>query len=234
MGVAVGEPDLSGDAFEGGFTNEGAADGGVLLMKNLTGLWIVQECVRMWQSAGRHYEWADLEAAAAQAAPFRSFIDPQAGELQAPADMCGAVRHYCAQSGQAAPESVGAMARCIFESLSFSYRAVVEDLERITGRRLSSIRIVGGGCLNRFLCQMTADACGRRAIAGPVEAAALGNAMVQALATGHLGSMAEGQAALRESVEYEEYLPASGGWAEAFARYQAVVARGRNRERPEM
>lgn len=231
MGVAVSEPNLSDAAFEGGFTNEGSADGGVLLMKNLTGLWIVQECVRTWQAAGRHYEWAELENAAASAAPFRSFIDPQAGELQAPADMCAAVRDYCARSGQPVPESVGAMARCTFESLGFAYRAVVEDLERITDRALTTIRIVGGGCLNRFLCQMTADACGRRVIAGPVEAAALGNAMVQAVATGHLSSIAEGQAALRQSLDYEEYLPASGGWDEAFARYGAAVALGRNRER---
>jgi rhamnulokinase len=231
MGVAVSEPNLSDAAFEGGFTNEGSADGGVLLMKNLTGLWIVQECVRTWQAAGRHYEWAELENAAASAAPFRSFIDPQAGELQAPADMCAAVRDYCARSGQPVPESVGAMARCTFESLGFAYRAVVEDLERITDRALTTIRIVGGGCLNRFLCQMTADACGRRVIAGPVEAAALGNAMVQAVATGHLSSIAEGKAALRQSLDYEEYLPASGGWDEAFARYGAAVALGRNRER---
>ena len=115
--------------------------------------------------------------------------------------------------------------------MSFAYREVAEDLERITGRKLTAIRVVGGGCLNRFLCQMTADACGRRVIAGPVEAAALGNAMVQAVATGHLRSLAEGRAALSDSLEYETYLPASGkGWHEAFASYKAAVAHGRELE----
>ena len=230
MGVAVSEPNLSDEAFEGGFTNEGSADGGVLLMKNLTGLWIVQECVRSWESAGRHYEWTELEDAAAKTAAFRSFIDPSAAELQAPVDMRAAVKQFCARSGQPVPESVGEIARCVFESLSFAYRAVAEDLERITGRKLTAIRVVGGGSLNRFLCQMTADASGRRVVAGPVEAAALGNAMVQAVATGHLSSIAEGRAALKESVEYEEYLPASrGGWEEAFARFNDAAAERRSR-----
>ncbi len=228
MGVPVDEPNLSDEAFTGGFTNEGSADGGVLLMKNLTGLWILQECVRLWDAAGKHYPWAELEQAASEATAFRSFIDPSAAELQSPPDMCAAVQSYCAQSGQPAPETAGEVARCIFESLSFAYREAIENMERITGRGLCTIRLVGGGCLNRFLCQMTADACGRDVIAGPVEAAALGNAMVQAVATGHLGNLAEGRAALKRSVEYRLYSPARDvAWGEAFEEYQRAVGRGR-------
>jgi rhamnulokinase len=231
IGLAAAEPNLSDEFFHGGFTNEGAADGGVLLLKNMTGLWILQECVRMWEAAGQHYAWSDLESAAQQAPAFSGFIDPSASELQAPADMCAAVRAYCAGAGQPVPQTVGEMARCIFESLSFAYRDVVESLERITGRKLTNIRVVGGGCLNHFLCQMTADACGREVIAGPVEAAALGNAMVQAVATGHLKDLAEGRAALAESVEYQRYAPAQGcAWSDAFERYKSAVARGRNPE----
>lgn len=225
MGVAASEPNLSDEFFRGGFTNEGAADGGVLLLKNMTGLWILQECVRMWEAAGQHYAWAELEQAAQNAPAFRSFIDPSASELQAPPDMCAAVQAYCAGSGQPVPQTAGEVARCVFESLSFAYRAVVESLERITGRNLAAIRVVGGGCLNHFLCQMTADACGREVIAGPVEAAALGNAMVQAVATGHLKDLAEGRVALGASVEFQRYEPARAlAWADAFERYKSIVA----------
>ncbi len=232
IGVAVDEPDLSDEAFDGGFTNEGSVNGRALLMKNLTGLWILQECARVWEAAGRHYEWAELERQAADAAPFASFIDPSAKEFLSPADMCAAVRFYSGQTNQGVPQAPGEMARCIFESLSFAYRETIGDLERITGRKLGTIRLVGGGCLNRFLCQMTADACGRPVIAGPAEAAALGNALVQAVATRHLGSVAQGQAAIKESLEYRSFAPSKEPmWNEAFAKYQSIVARGREPDR---
>jgi rhamnulokinase len=228
MGIAADEPNLSDEFFHLGFTNEGSAAGGVLLLRNLTGLWILQECVRIWDEAGVHYSWTDLEEAASKAAHFRSFIDPSAAELQSPTDMCVAVRLYCAQTGQPVPQTPGEIARCIFESLSFAYCAVIEDLERITGRNLSTMRIVGGGCLNRFLCQMTADACGREVIAGPVEAAALGNAIAQAVATGHLKNLSDGRAAVKQSVECQSYSPAHmSAWQEAFNRYKAVVNQAR-------
>ena len=162
IGVAAEVPNLSDDFFYGGFTNEGSADGGVLLLKNMPGLWILQECVRMWDTVGKHYTWEEVEQAATKAVAFRSFIDPSAFEFQSPSDMRASVQTYCIRSAQSVPEDVGAMARCIFESLSFAYRTVVESMERITGRNLKTIRIVGGGALNHFLCQMTADACGRR------------------------------------------------------------------------
>jgi sugar (pentulose or hexulose) kinase len=230
MGVTAEEPNLSDEFFHGGFTNEGAADGGVLLLKNLPGLWILQECVRNWEAAGEQHTWIGLEETASKTAPFRNFIDPTDPALQSPQDMSAAVKQYCAESGQPVPETAGEIARCIFESLSFTYREVVESLERITGRTLKTVRMVGGGCLNRFLCQMTADACGREVVAGPVEAAALGNGIVQAVATGHLASIAEGKAALERSMEYQSYSPTQeSAWREAFERYEAVVARGRER-----
>jgi rhamnulokinase len=140
--------------------------------------------------------------------------------------MCAAIQTHCSQTLQPVPQSPGEFARCVFESLSFAYRAVLEDLERITGRHLRVIRVVGGGCLNPVLCQMTADACGREVVAGPVEAAALGNAMVQAVATGHMKDLSEGQAALSQSVELRRYQPTqSAEWLEAFERYNSVLAR---------
>ncbi len=142
IGIAIAEPNLSDEAFDGGFTNEGAADGTILLMRNLTGLWILQECVRVWESAGKRYEWAQLERAAAEAKPFRRFIDPSDNAFLSPADMPAAIALYCAQTGQSAPQSPGEFARCVFESLSFAYREVVEDLERIACRKLTTIRLV--------------------------------------------------------------------------------------------
>jgi rhamnulokinase len=231
IGIPLDQPNLSDEAFDGGFTNEGGADGRALLMKNLTGLWILQECVRAWDAAGEHYEWAELERAAAVSAPFRSFIDPAAKEFVAPADMCAAVRRYCGQTNQPLPQTPGETARCVFESLSFAYRQTIEDLERISGRKLKTIRLVGGGCLNRFLCQRIADACGRPVIAGPVEAAALGNALVQAVAAGHLSSFAEAQAAMRTSQEVGSFAPSQESmWTESFVRYKSILARSREPE----
>jgi len=231
MGVTLDEPNLGDAAFSGGFTNEGAADGSILFLKNLTGLWILQECVRAWEASGTRCAWTDLEQAAIVAPAFRSFIDPSDGAFQSPTDMCAAIAQFCAASAQPIPKTTGEFARCIFEGLSFSYRETLEDLERITGRALTTIRIVGGGCLNRFLCQMTADACARKVIAGPVEAAALGNAMLQAIATGQIKNLSEGQTALRQSVELQSYHPAQcAATQQAFERYKSIVARGRNLE----
>jgi rhamnulokinase len=231
MGVAVNEPNLSDAAFQGGFTNEGAADGRVLLMKNMTGLWILQECVRAWEASDNGCAWSDLEEAAACAPAFRAFIDPSSSTFQSPPDMCAAIAHFCAASGQPTPQIRGEFARCVFESLSFAYRSVLEELERITSRSLDTIRIVGGGSLNQFLCQMTADACGCAVIAGPVEASALGSGMLQAFATGHLKNISEGQEALRQSIELQFYEPVRSAKTEqAFERYKNLVARGRNAE----
>jgi rhamnulokinase len=228
LGIAVAEPNLSDEAFDGGFTNEGSADGGALLMKNLTGLWILQECVRAWEAAGEHYEWAELERAAAAATPFGAVIDPAASEFQSPADMRAEIRRYCVKTNQPAPQAPGEVARCIFESLSFAYREAIDNLERIAARKLTTIRLVGGGCLNRFLCQMMADACGRTVIAGPAEAAGLGSAIVQAVATGQLGNLAQGRAAIKDSFECRTHAPAlQQGWDDAFERFESVVARAR-------
>jgi rhamnulokinase len=226
IGVTVEQPNLSDDSFEGGFTNEGTADGGVVLLKNLTGLWILQECVRIWEVGGRKFKWTEVVEAASAAPPFCSFVDPSDSALQSPQDMCAAIGRYCEMSQQKVPESPGAITRCILESLSFTYRKVLDDLERITGRTLISIRIVGGGSLNDVLCQMTADACEREVIAGPDEAAALGNALVQAVATGHLRDIADGQEALKQSVQFRSYFPKNrSAWREAYENYKSVVAR---------
>ncbi len=230
MGVEAAEPDTSEEAMRLGFTNEGGADGAVLLLKNITGLWIVQECMRQWASEGRKIEWNELASAAGAAKAFQCFIDPDAPGFQAHCDMPRAIHQYCAASGQAVPESAGEIARCAFESLSMKYRSVLESLRMLTRRGLGTIRVVGGGGLNAVLCQMTADACGCQVVSGPAEASALGNAMLQAVATGHLADVRSGRAALAESGQCSVFDPhRSDRWEEAYARFRALEANGINR-----
>ena len=223
MGVQVREPNFSPEARQLQFTNEGSADGATLLLRNLTGLWILQECLRHWKREDCHYSWNDITSAAAVTAPLQRIFDPNAAEFQAPSDMPRAIRDYCKCTAQAVPQTVGEVARCAFESLSLKYRSVLQSLEKLTGRHLASIRIVGGGALNHFLCQMIADACNRVVVCGPVEASALGNVMLQAIATGHLQDVNAGKAAIAASVDRISLAPRhSEAWEEAHARFSAM------------
>jgi rhamnulokinase len=229
MGVEVVEPNTSEEALRLGFTNEGGADGAILLLKNLTGLWIVQECQRNWASEGHHYTWSDLAAAARSAKAFQCFIDPDARDFQAQCDMPSAIRQYCCASGQTVPETVEEVVRCAFESLSLKYRSVLEALRRLTGRTLGTIRVVGGGGLNTALCQMTADACDCKVVSGPAEASTLGNVMLQAVATGYLPDARTGRAAIAESVHCSAFDPQRcDRWDESYACFRRLEANGVN------
>lgn len=218
MGVELHAPIGSAYALESGFTNEGGVAGTVRLLKNITGLWLVQECRKQWQREGTHYTWDELMAAAGQSEPFRSLVDPDDPGFLSPADMPAAIRNACVRSGQPVPESVGEVVRCCLESLAVRYRATLEDLEALVTPALQVIHIVGGGSQNRLLCQLTADACERPVVAGPVEAAALGNVMLQAIATGELSNLRQGRVATGASVNLERYEPRPGGaWREGVA-----------------
>jgi rhamnulokinase len=223
MGVETSEPDTSDAALRLGFTNEGGAGGASLLLKNMTGLWIVQECLHHWSSEAYSYSWTDLIAAAETALPFKSLIDPDGAEFKTPCDMPRAIRKYCAATGQPVPQSDGEIARCAFESLSLNYRSVLDSLRTLTRRDLRTIRVVGGGGRNAMLCQMTADACRCEVVRGPVEASTLGNVMLQAVATGHLASVREGREAIADSIECSRYSPQrSARWDEAYAHFRAL------------
>lgn len=223
MGVETSEPNTSELASRLGFTNEGGAGGSNLVLKNMTGLWIVQECLRHWSGAAYSYSWADLISAAEAARPLMSLIDPDAPDFQAPCDMPRAIQEYCSASGQTVPQSVGAIARCAFESLSLKYRIVLESLRTLTERDFRTIRIAGGGGLNSMLCQMTADACQCEVVSGPTEASTLGNVMLQAVATGHIANLREGRSAIANSVKCSRHSPASSqAWNDAYARLCAL------------
>lgn len=226
LGVEIAEPIINDQALALNFTNEGGVANTIRLLKNIAGLWLIQESQRQWQREGQIYTWEQLSVLADQAEAFRSLIDPDAPDFLSPGDIPAAIRAYCKRTSQPQPESVGAVVRCCLEGLALKYRRVLNDLETLVGRRIETIRIVGGGSLNRHLCQFTADACERPVVAGPVEATALGNVMLQAIATGHLPDLTGGRQAIAASFDRQHYEPRhSGAWQEAFGRFGEIVMR---------
>lgn len=225
VGMEVPAPNTSEDAYRLGFSNEGAINGGFLLLKNLAGLWILQECVRCWERAGHSHTWEELIEAATSAPALRSLLNPNDKVFEMPADMPSAVEDYCVRTRQPAPRAIGDFARVVFEGLAMTYREALMSLEHCSGRPISTIRIVGGGSQNRLLSQMVADSCNRVVISGPKEATVLGNILAQATATGHIGSMQQGRIAIAESFHWESYDPhPSSRWDEAFERFQKLDA----------
>ncbi len=221
MGVEAKQPITTDQALSLEFTNEGGVGGTIRLLKNITGLWLLQECVRQWQQEGREYSWNGLVNLAREVEPLRSIVDPDAADFLAPENMPAAIRTYCLRTGQRPPETDGEFVRCCLESLALKYRSVLHALESLTGRELKTIRIVGGGSRNHLLCQFTADACGRSVVAGPVEASALGNVMMQAVATGHLNSILAGRERVAASCELAFYEPACvEQWSDAYQRFR--------------
>jgi len=223
MGVEVNEPVINDQSLAANFTNEGGVNGTFRLLKNIMGLWLIQECRREWARAGEDYSYDDLTSMAAEAPAFGSLIAPGDAHFLSPGDMQARIQACCHETGQAVPETKGQIVRCILESLAMEYRWVAECLDEMVGRRLPTVHIIGGGSRNRLLNQFTADATGRTVVAGPVEATAIGNVLVQALASGHLSSLAEGRAIVRRSFEVETFGPRDkAAWDEAYRRYLVI------------
>lgn len=223
MGVEVEKPVTSNEAFELNYTNEGGVAGTIRLLKNVTGLWLLQECHRQWSREGRHLDWSEVMRLAEAAEPLQAFIDPDDPAFRAPLNMVEAIHDYCRATSQPVPMSVGQLARTCLESLCVKYRIVLDQLRSITGGRLDTIRVVGGGSQNRLLCQWTADACECQVIAGPVEASALGNVMMQAVATGKIADVKGGREAIGRSVTCERYSPGDfQPWIHAIARFREL------------
>jgi rhamnulokinase len=224
MGVELDQPITSGEVLSRGFTNEGGVGGTIRLLRNIAGLWLLQECVRQWAREGRERDWDSLVRLARAAPPLVSIVDPDADAFLAPDDMPKAIRTFCRDTGQPEPVDEGALARCCLESLALKCRWVLESLRSVTGRGLGTIRIVGGGSRNQLLCQLTADACQSHVVAGPVEASALGNVIVQAMATGHLDGLASARASVAASCEIATYEPAGDDrWDGAYERLRGLV-----------
>jgi len=220
MGIEVAEPIVTDDCLALNFTNEAGVGGSTRVLKNIAGLWLVQECRRVWNLAGANFRWEDLNHLSAAAAPLRSLVDPDDPGFLAPADMPAAIRDYCRRRGEPVPDSEGSVIRTAIESLALRYRQALGWLERLIGSPLATIHVVGGGALNTQLCQATADACQRPVVAGPVEATATGNVLVQAIAAGEIGSIAEAREVVRRSFAVTTYEPQdAAAWDAAYERF---------------
>ena len=205
MGMELERPLINAATLEANFTNEVGVGGTIRLLKNIPGLWLLQECRRAWAREGKDYSYDELIAMARETEPSGAVLELEA--FQAAGQSAEKVMEYCRATGQPVPGTPGAVCRVILHSLAVRYREVLGVLEELTGQRVDVIHIVGGGSRNRLLNQLTADVTGRRVVAGPSEATAAGNALVQALGAGHLGSIEELRQVVRESFTVEEYVP---------------------------
>jgi rhamnulokinase len=217
--VETQKPALSQRALELNMTNEGGVDGTYRLLKNIMGLWLVQQCKRSFDAAGRKYEYSTLVELANKAPELRSVVNPNDPVFLNPTDMPKAIQQYCRETGQPVPKTDGELVRCAYESLALKYREVLQSLEELTGEHIEVIHIVGGGSQSRILNQFTADACQRPVVTGPVEATAMGNLLVQVRANGELKSLAEMRNVVRASLEVRQYEPGKGDkWVTAAGR----------------
>lgn len=225
VGVETARPVLTPEAMEANFTNEGGYGGTNRFLKNVMGLWLLQECRRTWARQGRELGYDELAAAAEAAPPFRVLLDPDHPSFLPPGDMPERIRAYCRETGQAPPEAPGEYARCIFESLALKYRWVLERAGQLSGQPIAEVHVVGGGANNALLCRLTAEATGLPVLAGPVEATALGNVLVQAASRRMVGDLAQIRRVVRASTELREYEPggAAERWEEAWDRFQGLL-----------
>ncbi len=217
MGVEVQKAALSPRALELNMTNEGGIDCTYRLLKNIMGLWLVQQCKRSFDAAGRKYDYAQLAAMAAKARPLRSIVNLNDPRFLNPPDMPKAIQEFCRDTKQPVPKTEAELVRCAYESLALKYREVLGSLEELTGEQIEVIHIVGGGSQSQLLNQFTADACQRPVITGPVEATAMGNLLTQIRADGELGSLAEMREVVRASSQVRRFEPAA--WNEAADRF---------------
>jgi rhamnulokinase len=220
MGAEIPKPCINEKSLAADFTNEGGVCDTFRFLKNLTGLWIVQECRRAWEKQGQALNYAQLTQMASEAPALVSIIDTADAEFGKPGDMPEKIRTYCRKTKQPVPDSKGAVVRCALESLALTYRKTLGQLESILGKKLDPIHMVGGGTQNKLLCQFAANATGRRVVAGPVEATAIGSVLMQAMALKQIKSLDEGREIVRRSFDAATHNPKNAGvWDEAFERF---------------
>jgi sugar (pentulose or hexulose) kinase len=233
MGVELDQPLINDKALQYNYTNEGGAPavvtagnpvgGTIRFLKNIMGLWLVQECRRHFAKEGKEYTYAELTKMAADAPPFQCVVNPDHGPFGSPGDMPVKIADYCRKTNQRIPSTPGEFVRVCLDSLALAYRKTLAGLEDLLGRRIEVIHIVGGGTQNELLTQMAADACARPVVAGPVEATAIGNILVQAMATGDVKSLADARAIVRSSFDVKRYEPRdSARWDAAYEKFVAL------------
>lgn len=224
FGTELKEPVIGKESFELNVSNEGGYGGTYNFLKNIIGLWLAQESRRQWIREGKEYGFGELEQMAQEAEPFQSFIDPDSPEFNTTGDIPGRIRAFCERTGQKVPETIGDIMCCINQSLALKYRYTLEQIETCTGKHFNVINMIGGGIQSRLLCQMTASANGRKVIAGPVEATALGNIAVQLIALGEIKDVAEARQIIAKSETTYEYLPQDAEkWDAAYEKFKTII-----------
>lgn len=227
MGVERNEPVVTPASRKYNFTNEGGVGYTVRLLKNIIGLWLIQECRRIWRQDDPGLDYSTISQLAAQTPLFKSIINPAAQRFFAPLNMVAEVQQFCRETGQEVPEGIGEVARCIYQSLALEYRFGAEQLEEITGEKLRGLRIVGGGSQDELLSQLAADALAIPVTTGPVEATALGNLMVQAMSMGMINGLAEARTVIERTYTGKEYQPRPNQSGEtAYRKYRTIVETG--------
>ncbi len=224
MGVELDKPNVSEDALEYNFTNEGGVNKSIRFLKNIMGLWLIQESRRQWDREGELLSFDELENQANAAEPFASLIDPDYHTFQTPGNMPKRIREYCEKTGQKVPETKGEVVRCIAQSLAFKYRQTVEGMEEVTGNKYNVVNIVGGGIKDKMICQFTANATKRKVSTGPVEATSIGNVVVQAMAMGAIKDLKEGRQVIKNSFDIKVYEPQdSDAWDAAYEQWKRII-----------
>jgi rhamnulokinase len=224
LGVETKQPIINEAALAANVTNEGGVYGTFRLLKNVMGLWLLQQCRATWAEQGEDYDYGALTEMAESAPALVSLIDPDNPIFLPPGDHPKYIQELCNRTGQPVPETKGAIVRCVLESLAIKYRYVLDKLIRLTGKSVDVIHIIGGGSQNQLLCQMTANATGRPVLAGPVEATALGNALVQFITLGEIRDIAEGRQIVAASSQLARYEPQQHGlWNEAYEGFVSVL-----------
>jgi rhamnulokinase/L-fuculokinase len=224
MGVETKEPIITKQSMNYNLTNEGGAGNTIRFLKNIMGLWLEQESRRQWKREGLSFTFDELTEQALKSKPFACFINPNDELFTPQGDMPNRIREYCKKTNQYVPETVGEVVRCIFESLALCYRNTIENIENMTGKHYSCINIVGGGTKEAILCQYAADASNRVVYAGPVEATAIGNISMQAIASGEIKNISEAREIIRNSFEIKVYEPKDrDAWDDAYQRYLSII-----------
>lgn len=224
MGIEVDQPIINAETYELNFTNEGGVEGTTRFLKNITGMWLLEQCLKEWKKEGITYAYEKLVQMADTVPAFRSVIDADDPSFANTMCMTGAIVNYCRQTGQPAPASHAEFVRCIFESLSLKYNYVLGKLKALAPFPIEKLHVIGGGSKNPLLNQWTANAIGIPVIAGPSEATAIGNIMLQARASGLVGSLQEMRGIIADSVQLDEFVPQNASlWADAYDRFLQIT-----------
>ncbi len=222
MGIETRKPLIDKETAAMNFTNEGGVEGTFRFLKNITGMWLLEQCRKEWEQ--KNYSYEKLVGMAKAEGAFKCFVDPDAADFMNPENMVEAIQGYCSRTGQQVPETPGQIVRCIFESLALKYRHTIELLKRVSPHPIEKLHVIGGGSKNAYLCQFTANAIGMPVIAGPAEGTAMGNLLVQAMALGYLNSLADIRKVVCNSVETETYLPQqTAEWDKAYGQFCSVI-----------